>query len=378
MSAEKLDYYEVLGVGKNADPDDIKKAYRQAALKYHPDRNRDDANAETKFKSAAEAYEVLSDPEKRERYNKYGHAGLRGAAGHDFSHMDVSDIFSVFEDIFGGGIFGGGRQRRRARGVDLQVQVEISLSDVATGCEKTIEFKRNEHCDDCAGSGAAPGTEKQTCTTCGGYGQVEQSSGFGMIFGRMITACPACGGQGQRIVTPCRICRGSGRHPKKRTVVVKIPAGIEDGQAVRVRGEGDPGPEGATAGDLHCLVVVQPHPFLERHGNNLVCKVPISFTQAALGTRIEVPTLKGKAELNIPGGTQYAQTFRLRGIGLPDLRTGMVGDELIQILIEIPKRLSEQQETLLRDFAETENEHVLPESKGFFSKMVDYLSGEND
>lgn len=374
MSTSKRDYYEVLGVNKAASQDEIKKAYRQAALKYHPDRNRDDPDTETKFKSAAEAYEVLSDAEKRQRYDQYGHAGLRGAAGHDFTHMDVDDIFSVFEDIFGGSIFGGHRRGRRARGADLQVQVEIELSDVATGCEKTIEFKRSEYCDKCSGSGAAPGTAKKTCPACGGYGQVEQNSGFGAIFGRVITTCPTCHGEGQRVDKPCSKCRGTGQHPKKRTVKVKIPGGIEDGQAVRLRGEGDPGPKGASPGDLHCVVTVKPHPFLERHNNNLICKIPISFTQATLGTKLDVPTLRGKAELNIPRGTQYGQLFRLRGIGLPDLRTGMVGDELVQVMIEMPKRLSKDQQTLLRQFAETENEEVLPESKGFFSKLMEYFA----
>ncbi len=377
MSTERLDYYKVLGVSRSAGQDDIKKAYRRAALKYHPDRNRDDPEAETKFKSAAEAYEVLSDAEKRQRYDQYGHAGLRGAAGHDFMHMDINDVFSVFEDIFGSSIFGGGR-RRRSRGVDLQVQIEIDLSDVATGCEKTIEFKRNEHCGQCDGSGAAPGTAKKTCSTCGGYGQVEQDSGFGAIFGRVITTCPTCRGQGRRIITPCPKCKGSGRCLQQRKLSVKIPAGIDDGQAVRIRGEGDPGQNGASPGDLHCVVAVRPHPFLERHNNNLVCKVPISFTQATLGAQLEVPTLKGKAELNIPRGTQYGQVFRLHGIGLPDLRSGFIGDELVQVVIEIPRKLDREQEALLREFAETEDEQHLPESKGFLSRLMDYLSGEAD
>ncbi len=378
MATEKLDYYQVLDVNRKATGDEIKKAYRQAALKYHPDRNRDDPGAETKFKSAAEAYEVLSDPEKRQRYDQFGHAGLQGAAGHDFTHMDVGDIFSMFEGIFGGGVFGGGRRSRRQRGADLQVQIEIELCDVGGGCEKILEFSRNELCDHCGGDGAAPGTEKQTCTTCGGYGQVEQNTGFGAIFGRVIAACPSCGGQGQRIVKRCPQCKGSGRFPKQRRVTARIPAGIEEGQAVRVAGEGDPGPNGAPAGDLHCIVIIRPHPFLERHHTDLVCKVPISFTQATLGTQIEVPTLRGKAEVNIPKGTQSGQVFRLRGIGLPDLRTGMIGDELVQVIIEIPKKLSQQQESLLRDFAETEDENVLPESKGFFAKMADYLAGKAD
>ncbi len=377
MVTQKRDYYEVLGVARSAAADDIKKAYRQAALRNHPDRNRDDPNAERRFKEAAEAYEVLSDPRMRQRYDQFGHEGLRGAAAHDFQHMATDDIFSMFEDIFGGGIFGG-RRRHRGRGADLQIQIEVELAEVASGCEKTLEFTRNDHCDACSGTGAAAGTEKATCTTCGGYGQVEQSSGFGAIFGRVISTCPACGGQGQRVVTPCSTCKGRGHSPRKRVLNVKIPAGIHAGQAVRIRSEGEPGVNGAARGDLHCIVDVAPHPFLERHNNDLVCKMPISFTQATLGAEVEVPTLKGKADLKIPRGTQHGQVFRLRSLGLPDLGNGRSGDELVQVLIEIPKKLSEDQEQLLRQFADTENEQVLPESKGFFSRLVDYLSGKDD
>jgi len=373
---EKRDYYEVLGVEKTAGPEDIKRAYRQAAMRYHPDRNRDDADAETKFKEAAEAYEVLSDAEKRQRYDQFGHAGLKGAAGHDFSHMRIDDIFSMFEDIFGGSIFGG-RTVRQSRGVDLQVQVDVQLADVATGCERTVQFKRSDYCDECSGSGSAPGSPKQTCTTCGGYGQVEQNSGFGAIFGRVVTSCPACHGAGQRVVKPCRKCKGTGRHGKARVLQVRIPAGIYSGQAVRLRGEGEPGPNGTARGDLHCVVNVEQHPFLVRQDDDLVCRMPISFTQATLGAAVEVPTLNGKADLTIPRATQHGQVFRLRGMGLPDVRTGRIGDELVQVLIEIPKKLNEQQEQLLRDFAQTENELVLPESKGFFSRLVDYLSGHD-
>lgn len=378
MSTEKRDYYDVLGVDRGAGPDEIKKSYRQAALKYHPDRNPDDPESETRFKEAAEAYEVLSDTEKRQRYDRYGHSGLTGSTGHDFAHMDVGDIFSMFEDIFGGSIFGGSSRRSRARGVDLQVQVEISLAEIATGCERTIEFKRNDYCDTCSGSGAAQGSQRTTCNTCGGYGQVEQTSGMGALFGRVITACPACRGQGQIVTTPCKTCRGSGRHPKNRVVNVKVPAGVHDGQAVRVRGEGEPGQDGAGRGDLHCIVSVAPHPFLERENNNLICRMPISFTQATLGAKVEVPTLSGKADLTIPRGTQYGQIFRLSGMGLPDLRTGRAGDELVQVLIEIPKKLDRSQEELLRSFAETEDKNVLPESKKFFEKLLDYFSNESD
>lgn len=367
VAAAKRDYYEILGVVKTAGPDEIKKAYRRLAHKFHPDRNPNDHTAEGKFKEAAEAYDVLSDAAKRQRYDQFGHAGLTGAGMRDYSHANVDDIFSMFGDIFGGG------RRGRQRGTDLQTEVELTLAEVAVGAERSIEFNRQEVCDGCGGSGAARGTERKVCSTCGGYGQVEQSTGFGSIFGRVITACPACRGRGSMIVTPCGTCRGAGRMSKGRVVTVKIPAGIHEGQAIRVRGEGEVGPEGDTRGDLHCYVRIAAHPFLQRHENDLVCHMPVSFTQAALGAKVEVPTLSGKAELKIPAGSQHGQLFRLRGLGLPDLRNGRSGDELVEILIEIPTRLNKEQETLLRDFAKTEDRAVMPESKGFFDRFVEYL-----
>ena len=370
VGSRKRDFYEVLGVSKEASPDQIKKSYRRLAHKNHPDRNREDPDAETKFKQAAEAYEVLADPEKRQRYDRFGHAGLSGAGIHDYTHMNVDDIFSMFTDIFGGG---GGR--RRHRGADLQTEVELTLADVATGAERTIEFSRRDFCDACAGSGAAAGSQRQTCPTCGGYGQVEQSGGLGGLFGRVITTCPHCSGRGSMIVTPCSTCRGTGRVVKDRVVSVQIPPGIHDGQGIRIRGEGEPGEDGTGRGDLHCYVRVKPHPFLERHNSDLLCPMPCGFTQAALGAKVEVPTLTGKAELKIPPGTQHGQLFRLRGLGLPDVRTGRRGDELVQVLVEIPKKLNKKQQDLLREFAETEDKSVLPQSKGFFDKFMDYLSG---
>ena len=369
MAAGKRDYYEVLGVEREASPEQLKKAYRRAAHKYHPDRNNE-SDAEVRFKEAAEAFEVLSDPAKRQRYDQFGHAGLSGVGMHDYAHMRVDDIFSMFDDIFGGA-FGG---RRRSRGGDLQVEVSVSLAEVATGAERSIEFERQDHCGTCGGTGAAPGSERRTCRTCGGYGQVEQSGGFSALFGRVITTCPNCRGRGSMIVTPCGECRGQGRVMKGRIVNVRIPAGIHDGQAVRVRGEGEPAEDGGTRGDLHCYVRVSAHPFLERHDADLVCRMPISFTQAALGAVVEAPTLIGKAELKIPPGAQHGQLFHLRGLGLPDLRSGRRGDVVVQVLVEIPKRLNKAQEALLRDFAATEDRSVLPESKGFFEKLVDYLS----
>jgi len=375
--AEKRDYYEVLEVSRTASPEEIKKAYRRKAIKYHPDRNQGDSEAEARFKEAAEAYEILSDPAKRERYDQFGHAGVSGEAMHDFSHMGVEDIFSMFDDIFAGmgmGRRGGGR----GRGADLQAQVELELAEVAHGAERTLEFRRNDFCEECGGSGAAPGTERRTCPTCGGYGQVEQASGFSVLFGRVVTVCPNCKGKGALIVEPCRRCRGGGRYPRDRVVTVKIPPGIHDGQAIRVRGEGEAGEGGAPRGDLHCYVRVRPHPFLERHRNDLICRLPVSFTQAALGGKVEVPTLNGRVVVTIPRGTQSGQVLRLNGQGLPDVRTGRTGDELVQVIVETPRKLSRKQEQLLRDFAETEDVDVLPESRSFFEKLMDYFSGQEE
>jgi len=375
--ASKRDYYEVLGVAKDAPPDEIKRAYRKAALKFHPDRNRTDPDAETKFKEAAEAYEVLSDAQKRQRYDRFGHQGVSSSGMHDFSHMGVEDIFSMFNDIFGGAFGGrGGGGAGRRRGADLQAEIAITLNEAATGVEKELAFKRLDTCEFCEGTGAAPGSTRQSCPTCGGYGQVEQAGGFGGLFGRVVTVCPDCRGQGKLVTHPCGKCRGRGSYPKKRVVNVKIPAGIHDGQAIRVRGEGEPGDAGSVPGDLHCYVRVQPHDFLERHENDLVCHMPIAFTQAALGASLEVPTLSGRAELTVPPGTQHGQVFRLRGLGMPDLRSGRAGDELVQVLVEIPKKLSPRQEELLREFAATEDRAVLPESKRFFERLKAYFGAD--
>lgn len=371
----KRDYYEVLGVDKNAAPDDIKRSYRKLAMKFHPDRNKGDAEAETKFKEAAEAYEVLSDDSKRQRYDQFGHAGVSGAGVHDFSHMGVEDIFSMFGDLFGGGR-GGGRGGRR--GADLQTTVQITLDEVANGAERTLTFERNDVCDECDGSGAAPGSQLQSCSTCGGYGQVEQASGFGSLFGRVITTCPSCRGRGKIIKTPCNTCRGAGRAPKERVLTVQIPAGIHDSQAVRVRGEGEAGANGATRGDLHCYVSVKEHEFFDRDGDDIVCRVPITFTQATLGANIEVPTLTGKAEVKIPKGTQSGQLFRLARQGLPNLRSKRTGDEIVQVYVEIPRKLSKKQEDLLREYAETEGNTAGSETKNFFEKLIDYLSNKDE
>jgi molecular chaperone DnaJ len=374
----KRDYYEVLGVGKNASADDIKRAYRRMAMKYHPDKNPDDKEAEAKFKECAEAYEVLSDPEKRRRYDQFGHEGLRGIGMRDYTHMRWQDIGSIFEDIFGfdeffGDIFGTrSRRARRAgptRGYDLETSVELTLNNIAKGAEKTIEFARQDICPECNGTACAKGTTPGRCPTCGGTGRVARGGGFF----QMVSTCRQCGGSGQVITNPCRKCKGTARVPKKRIVNIKIPAGVHEGQGIRVAREGEPGRTGGPRGDLYCYVRTKPHEFLQRDGNNLVAVVPISFTQATLGATIDVPSLDGAKRLKIPPSTQYGSIFRIKGQGLPDVRTGRCGDELVQITIETPTKLNAKQQQLLREFAKTENKSVCPKSKSFFEKLKKYF-----
>jgi len=373
----KRDYYEVLGVGKTASADDIKRAYRRMAMKYHPDKNPDDKEAEAKFKECAEAYEVLSNANKRQSYDQFGHEGLRGSGMHDFSRMNVEDIFSMFgfEDFFGG-IFGGGRGRRPGRragptrGYDLETTVELTLNDIAKGTEKTIEFTRQDSCSECGGTGSAKGSSPGRCPTCKGTGQVARGGGFF----QMVSTCRQCGGSGQIITNPCKKCKGAGRVPKKRTVNIKIPPGVHEGQGIRVTSEGEPGRSGGPRGDLYCYVRVKPHKFLQRDGNDLVAVVPISFTQAALGTTIDVPSINGTKGLKIPPGSQYGSIFRIKGQGLPDMRTHRTGDQLVQITVETPTRLNKDQQELLREFAKTENKRVSPKSVGFFETLKKHFS----
>ena len=385
MPTVKRDYYEVLSVSRTADGDEVKRSYRRLAMKFHPDRNQGDgkAEAELKFKECSEAYEVLSDPTKRQRYDQYGHAGV--SASHDYSHMEPSDIFSMFEDIFGGGAAGGqragrtgGATRGAGRGFDLEVQVELTLAEIANGAEKVIDYERQDLCDTCKGSGAKPGTAPVVCVQCGGQGRIAQQ-GFGGMF-RMVTTCPNCRGRGTVVRDHCPGCGGTGRQLKKRAVTIKIPPGVHEGQAVRVVGEGEAGEGGARPGDLHCYIAIKPHPIFTRHNNDLVCQVPISFTQAALGARIDVPTLRGPEPLDVPSGSQHGEVFKLRGKGLPDARSTRVGDELVQILVEIPRKLSDRQRDLLRDFTATEGGHdthaAMPQRKSFLDKLKDVFVGE--
>jgi molecular chaperone DnaJ len=376
------DYYEVLGVPKDASAEDIKRAYRRLAMKFHPDRNRDDKVAEERFKECAEAYEVLSDKERRARYDRFGHAGLRGTPGHDFNSMNVEDIFSMFNDIFGGG-FGGQRRPGRAgvpRGYDLETEVEISLTDVLNGVARDVEFKRLDVCQRCEGSGAKEGSKPEPCTTCGGSGQVAQA-GLGGMF-RMVTACPHCRGRGNVILEKCPDCRGSGRVSVKRAINVKIPPGVQSGQAVRVASEGEPPPPESSPGgqgirgDLHVVVRVSPHDLFERDGDHLLLAVPIAFSQLALGAAIEVPTLEGMTPLKVPPGTQHGSMFRIEGQGLPNLRTKARGDLVVIMQLIVPKKLSEQQRGLLEEYAATEELDVSGHDKtSFWGKIKEAVKG---
>ncbi len=371
--AAKRDYYEVLGVAKDASADDIKRAYRRLALKYHPDRNPNDAEAEKKFKESAEAYEVLGDPDKRSKYDRFGHQGLSDTGFHEFTNAE--DIFEAFGDIFGGGMFGdlfGRRARRGPRaGRDLRVQFELDLLEAARGCSKTFDITRLELCASCRGSGAKAGSQPVTCSYCGGRGQVLQSQGFF----RISQTCPGCQGRGTQIKDPCTDCSG-GRVKAKRTLQVEIPAGVDTGMRVRLRGEGEPGDNGAPRGDLYCYISVREHPLFHREGANLICQVPITFSQAALGADVDVPGLAGKQRLSVPRGTQSGEVFRLRGQGMPDPNGRAKGDLVVQVVIETPKKLTKRQEELLREFAETEQAHVTPQRKSFFDQLRNFFTAE--
>ncbi len=365
------DYYEVLGVAKDASPEDVKKAFRKAALKYHPDRNPGDKEAEGKFKEVAEAYEVLSDPERRSRYDRFGHEGLSGVATRGYTSAD--DIFDAFADIFGedslfSSFLGGARSRARGRrGANLRAEITIEFEDAARGCEKSVDIRRSARCATCGGTGAKAGTKPVACRGCGGRGVVLQAHGFFSIQ----TPCPHCRGAGQVIEDPCRDCRGSGHVQEKRQIKVRIPAGIDDGTRMRVAGEGEPGSDPSLTGDLYCDIFVKPHAFFERDGKNLFCEIPVTFSQATLGAEIEVPTLAGPTKMHVPAGTDSGQLFRLRRQGLPDLEGGGQGDQIVRVSIEVPKKLSPKQEELLREFAKTEKVEVRPRKKGFLDRIKD-------
>jgi molecular chaperone DnaJ len=363
----KRDYYDVLGVSRESSERDISRAYRQLAVKFHPDSNPGDEEASSKFKEAAEAYEVLSDADKRARYDRFGHAGVDGA------HFgSAEDIFSAFGEIFGGGMFGDffGRQTRRRRGADIRVDVELTLEEAATGIKRPIQISRNSRCVDCGGSGSAEGTRPERCQQCGGRGQIVQSAGILSVQ----TTCPICRGTGQIIVSPCETCRGKGAVGKTVELDVSIPAGVDNGMRVRLTGEGEPGPADGPPGDCYCFISIKPHKLFHRDGQNLILQMPITFTQAALGSEIVVPTLGDRETLKIPRGTQSGAIFKLAGHGMPDPQGGRHGDLLVQTFIETPKKLVPEQEELLRKLADLEHSQVLPERKNFMDRIKEYFA----
>ena len=376
----KRDYYEVLGVAKTAGDREIAAAYRKLAIKYHPDSNPGDEDATERFKEAAEAYEVLGDAEKRTRYDQYGHAAFSGGGGGGHPGFnDVEDIFSAFGDIFGSGIFGdifggGGRRRGPRRGADIQVKVTLDLEEAAAGLTKTIAFDRHVRCDSCEGNGSRPGSAPQTCPRCQGAGRVVQATGIL----RVQTSCPSCQGAGVVISDPCTDCRGRGFVRERVEREVAIPGGVDTGIRVRVPGEGEPSPAGGAPGDCFCYIEVREHPLFERDGSHLILRFPITYSQAALGATVEVPTLGGREELEIPRGTQSGDVFRVRGKGLRDPRGRGVGDLLVQAFIDVPKKLSNRQEELLRQLAEVEHAEVTPHRKSFFSKLADFFRGDDE
>ncbi len=376
--SEKRDYYEVLGVQKGASDAELKKAYRNLAKKYHPDVNPGNKEAEAKFKEANEAYEVLSDPQKRSRYDQFGHAGtdpngFGGGAG-GFSDFDFGGIGDIFETFFGGSGFGGGRSRSKRgpqKGADIKYSMEISFEEAAFGIEREINVSRMEVCSKCTGTGAKPGTNASTCQHCNGTGQVQikQNTPFGQFINTK--TCDVCKGEGKIITDPCPACNGKGKLRNNVKLKINVPAGIDDGQTISLRGEGDPGSKGGPNGDLFLNIRVRPHPLFKRQGNDVVCEVPITFTQAALGAELEVPTLDGKVKYTVPEGTQTGSVFRLKGKGIPFLRGNGRGDQYVKVNIDVPKKLNEKQKAILKEFAELSGDEVHEQRKGFFDKMKD-------
>jgi molecular chaperone DnaJ len=383
----KEDYYDLLSVGREATESELKKAYRKQAVKYHPDKNPGDAAAEEKFKEISHAYEVLKDPQKRAAYDRYGHAAFEQGGGRSPGGMggggggfhDPFDIFrevfgqggggggggGIFEEMFGGGGGGGGGRD----GSDLRYDLEISLEDAAKGIEKELSFRKAATCERCDGSGAEPGSKRVTCPTCGGVGQVQRSGGI-ITFRQ---TCPTCGGAGTKIEKPCSRCRGEGRESKTAKVKVRIPPGVDTGSRLRSVGNGEAGLAGGQPGDLYIVLTIKDHEIFERQGQDLFCEIPIKFTLATLGGTIEVPTLFGKGSLKIPVGTQSGTTFRLRAKGMPSLRGGSQGDQLVRVHVEVPKKLSSEQRTLLEEFAKISGDADQPTEQGWFKKAKKFF-----
>ncbi len=365
----KRDYYDVLGVNKSADKEEIKKAYRKLALKHHPDKNKGDKSSEEKFKEASEAYHVLSDEKRKANYDQFGHAAFQGAGGQGgFSNFDFSSSFSdIFEDVFGD--FGFGRQSRggrsRNRGNDLRYDISINLNDAFIGTEKKVNYTTYKKCRTCSGSGAKPGSKPSACSYCGGQGRVRSSQGFFTIQ----QTCPECGGEGQKITNPCGNCNGMGKQQSNENVAVKIPQGVDDGTRIRLAGKGEAGSKGGSNGDLYLFISVEPHNIFKRSEENLYYELPISFTDAALGSTVEVPSIDGKkTKIKIPSGTQSGKQLRLKGKGMPVLKRNIYGDLYIRIITEVPTSLTKRQKELLIEFKTLEDTKSNPLIKSFFEK----------
>jgi molecular chaperone DnaJ len=364
--SEKKDYYDLLGVNRNVGEDDIKKAYRKLALKYHPDRNPGDKQAEEKFKEVSEAYQVLSDPQKRTQYDQFGHAAFGDggpfSGGFDFT-AGFEDIFGdIFGEFFG---TGSGRRRARARGEDLRYNLTLTFEEAVSGTEKKVKIPRHGPCETCRGNGAKPGTAPQTCPTCRGRGQVSFQQGFFSVS----RTCNQCGGHGMVINDPCVACGGAGRVRKLHTLNIKIPAGVDTGSRLKLRAEGESAPTGGSPGDLYVVIQVESHPIFMRENLDIVCDVPISFVQAALGSEIDVPTLDGKVKMKIPAGTQSGKVFRMKGKGVKDVQGYQQGDQHVRVIVETPTHLTSRQKELLKEFAAVGGEEINPLSKGFFDKV---------
>ena len=371
----KKDYYEVLGVNRDASEDDLKKSYRKLAMKWHPDRNPDNPKAEEHFKEAKEAYEVLTDAQKRAAYDQFGHAGVdpSAGAGAGAGFGGFGDAFGdIFGDIFGGG--GGGRQRSTVfRGADLRYNLEITLEDAARGTETRIRIPALEECETCHGSGAKPGTQPTSCTTCGGHGQVRMQQGFFSIQ----QTCPRCHGTGKMVANPCGTCSGSGRIKKHKTLAVKIPAGVDEGDRIRLSGEGEAGVNGGPSGDLYVVMQIKPHNVFTRDHNDLHCEMPVSFTTAALGGEIEIPTLDGYAKIKIPAETQTGKIFRLRGKGIKGVRSSSHGDLQCHVVVETPVSLTSRQKELLQEFEAISNKDSArhnPRANSWMDKVKSFFA----
>lgn len=371
----KRDFYDILGVNRDASDEDIKKAYRKLAMKYHPDRNPDSKEAEDKFKQCKEAYEILSDSQKRAAYDQFGHAGVDPNAGRGGAQGGFGDFSDAFSDIFGD-IFGGGRASGRSqvfRGADLRYNMEISLEEAARGCERQIRIPTHETCDICHGSGARPGTEPTTCKTCGGHGQVRMSQGFFSVQ----QTCPTCHGSGKQITDPCTKCHGAGQIKTNKTLNVKIPAGVDEGDRIRLAGEGEPGENGGPNGDLYVVTHIKAHQVFQREGMDLHCEMPISFATAALGGEVEIPTLDGMAKVKIAGETQTGRVYRLRGKGIKSVRGSNYGDLMCHVVVETPVNLTDHQRELLREFEDINQADSAvhnPRAKSFMDKLKDFFA----